>query len=218
MSGVALDRIAERVRQARSRRRLTQAQLAEATGITDETIGRIERAACEPSLSSLVAIATALEVSLDALLGLTQQDFNNLQPARQPPTAMMRLARRLARLPPGAQRALLQLAKLVPEEPGTAPEDPASPPRTEVGLSPLGYSIYELLYREATRAAAPDDEESTRWLASLIEEALAPSGIARRSKSELQSSVRRQLQVLFDSQQSERLSQAILDLGPARRR
>src|ERR1043165_8084006 len=116
MSGVALDRIAERVRQARSRRRLTQAQLAEATGITDETIGRIERAACEPSLSSLVAIAGALEVSLDALLGITQQDFNTLQPSRQPPSAMMRLARRLARLPPGAQRALLQLAKLVPEE------------------------------------------------------------------------------------------------------
>lgn len=47
---------------------MTQAQLADAANTTDETIGRIERARSEPSLSRLVAIARALRVSVDQLV------------------------------------------------------------------------------------------------------------------------------------------------------
>jgi DNA-binding XRE family transcriptional regulator len=41
--------IARRVREARVHADLTQAELAEAAGVTDETISRIERGAYEPA-------------------------------------------------------------------------------------------------------------------------------------------------------------------------
>ncbi len=61
--------IGKRVRDARVSAGLTQAGLAEAAAISDETVSRIERGAYEPAISTAVALANALGVSLDALTG-----------------------------------------------------------------------------------------------------------------------------------------------------
>ena len=57
-------KMAKRLREARRKAGLTQSQLAEAAGVADETVSRIERAAYEPSLSTVVALTEALGVSL----------------------------------------------------------------------------------------------------------------------------------------------------------
>lgn len=60
--------IGKRIRAARKRRTWTQAELAERSGIEPSNISHIERAATKLSFPTLVAIANALEVSLDELV------------------------------------------------------------------------------------------------------------------------------------------------------
>jgi len=120
--GEAGTELARRVAAARLRSGLTQAQLAEASGVTDETISRIERGRYEPAVSTLFRLAEALEVSLDRLAG---------DPAREgargghgPPSrgktrlspVVRRLRARIDVLTPDAQRALLALAEQLPAE------------------------------------------------------------------------------------------------------
>lgn len=60
--------IGTRIRGARKRKGWTQAILAEKSGVEPSNISHIERAATKLSLPTLVAIANALEVSLDELV------------------------------------------------------------------------------------------------------------------------------------------------------
>jgi transcriptional regulator with XRE-family HTH domain len=57
------------VRRARQHARLTQEQLAHATGLPRATLVRIEKGHREPRVSTLLAIAVALETPLARLLG-----------------------------------------------------------------------------------------------------------------------------------------------------
>ena len=98
------------VRRARLRAGLTQAGLAEAAGISDETVSRIERGAYEPAVSTMVALADALGVTLDVLAGRAAPKRAR---ARGSPL-VGRLADRAELLTPEAQSALLQVAKLLP--------------------------------------------------------------------------------------------------------
>ncbi len=59
--------IGKRIRQVRTQRGWTQAKLAEKSGVEPSNISHIERAATKLSLTTLVSIANALEVSLDEL-------------------------------------------------------------------------------------------------------------------------------------------------------
>jgi len=59
----------ERLRQLRRFRDVTQAQLAEAIGITDRACRRYEAGENEPTLSVIKAIADYFEVSVDYLMG-----------------------------------------------------------------------------------------------------------------------------------------------------
>jgi transcriptional regulator with XRE-family HTH domain len=116
--------VAARVREARARVSLTQASLAEAAGVTDETISRIERGAFEPALSTLVSIADALGVGLD---GLTRVDTRGLRPRRRAHGASplaTRLARAAERLDAETLRLLVNLAEklIVPEAPAARPK------------------------------------------------------------------------------------------------
>lgn len=81
-------RIGTRVRAARVRAGFkSQAAFAEALGVSDETVGRVERGAFEPSLSTMVAIADVLRLPIDEIVG------------RQVPAPRDRdLARRLAQI------------------------------------------------------------------------------------------------------------------------
>ena len=56
------------IRKRRTEREWKIADLAEKAGVSDDFIGKIERADAIPSLQTVVAIANALEVSVDALL------------------------------------------------------------------------------------------------------------------------------------------------------
>jgi transcriptional regulator with XRE-family HTH domain len=57
--------LGNRIKNERLRQRLTQAQLAEATGITLRTLQRIENETVNPSLHSLKSIEKALDIVLD---------------------------------------------------------------------------------------------------------------------------------------------------------
>ena len=65
--------IGERIREIRTKKKLTQAALAEMSGVEPSNISHIERAATKLSLPTLVNIANALDVSLDELV------YNNLK-------------------------------------------------------------------------------------------------------------------------------------------
>jgi transcriptional regulator with XRE-family HTH domain len=103
-----------RVKAARSRSGLTQAGLAEAAGVTDETVSRIERGAYEPAVSTLVALADALRVPLDVLVGRAAPSPGR---SRVPPLAR-RLIDSVAALTPEAMSALLRLVLLLPRRDG----------------------------------------------------------------------------------------------------
>lgn len=76
MAGDLKSHIGVRVKQARRRRKLTQAEIAEKLGKSVETISNIERGASWTSLQLLEAIAEELEESL----GYFFQGFAELGP------------------------------------------------------------------------------------------------------------------------------------------
>ena len=65
---MALKILANRLKKLRAERGLSQADLAERSGLTINDISRYERGAVSPSLENFVKIAKALEVSADDLL------------------------------------------------------------------------------------------------------------------------------------------------------
>jgi transcriptional regulator with XRE-family HTH domain len=108
--------LAKRVSAARLRSGLTQAQLAEASGVTDETISRIERGRYEPAVSTLFRLAEALDISLDRLAGEPVRDGGGARRASSSVSPIVRRLRaRIDRLTPDAQRALLAIAERLPE-------------------------------------------------------------------------------------------------------
>lgn len=66
--------IGERIREWRHRRKLSIAELARATRVTESTIYRLEAEGRKPRSDTLQAIADALDVSADELLGLAAVD------------------------------------------------------------------------------------------------------------------------------------------------
>ena len=59
----------DQVRLFRTRKRLTQADLAERTDLSLDMIGRIERGVASPSFNSMILIAAELDVPVAVLLG-----------------------------------------------------------------------------------------------------------------------------------------------------
>lgn len=57
----------KRMRMARAEREMSQAQLAEAVGVTRQTIGLIEAGGYNPTLQLCIAICRALGKTLDEL-------------------------------------------------------------------------------------------------------------------------------------------------------
>jgi len=107
--------IGKRVRRARVSAGLTQAGLAEAAAISDETVSRIERGAYEPAVSTVVALADALGVSVDALTGRSPS-----RRSRQRGSPLVRrLAERAEKLDEKAVSALLQVALQMPARTGS---------------------------------------------------------------------------------------------------
>jgi transcriptional regulator with XRE-family HTH domain len=61
--------IGERLKRQRTRRALTQAQLAERAGVSTATVARTERDEIEPRMPTLRKLAEALEVDPAELVG-----------------------------------------------------------------------------------------------------------------------------------------------------
>ena len=61
--------IGENLRQARTRRLLTQDELAEKAGVSQSTIANIERNNAEPQFRTISKLAKALDVDPTELLG-----------------------------------------------------------------------------------------------------------------------------------------------------
>ncbi len=60
--------IGKRIREARIAKKWTQAYLAEVSGVEPSNISHIERAATKLSLSTIIRIANALELTVDELV------------------------------------------------------------------------------------------------------------------------------------------------------
>ena len=65
--------LGERILALRKKRNWSQRQLAEKVGTSDQVIGRYERGVLTPSVEMAAKIAEALEVSLDYLVGASNQ-------------------------------------------------------------------------------------------------------------------------------------------------
>ena len=70
---MAANEVGSRIRQAREKRQLTQAELAEKAGLPPATISHFETGIRIPGTSTLKKLADALDESLDYLLGRTDQ-------------------------------------------------------------------------------------------------------------------------------------------------
>jgi transcriptional regulator with XRE-family HTH domain len=64
----------ERLKEARLRRLLTQAELAERAGMTESTINRLEQGVQTPRISSLRKLAKALDVPAEDLIRWGAED------------------------------------------------------------------------------------------------------------------------------------------------
>jgi transcriptional regulator with XRE-family HTH domain len=72
----------KRVAKMRERRRLSVQELADLTGLSYQTLWRIERGSQgEPGLSTVAAIARKLDVSIDYLAGLYEDTESEIEPA-----------------------------------------------------------------------------------------------------------------------------------------
>ena len=72
-----------KIRELREEKGLTQKDLAEKIGVIGHNVGDWERCKCEPSTDMLIKIARALEVSVDYLIG-NSDDFGNVNVSLQP--------------------------------------------------------------------------------------------------------------------------------------
>ncbi len=106
--------VGDRVKRARRDVGLTQAALAEAAGISDETISRIERGAYEPAVSTMMALTDALGVSLDSLAG--RSEAQKATPRVEAPL-LRRLTEEAERLDAEAIAALTDIARLLANRP-----------------------------------------------------------------------------------------------------
>lgn len=97
--------VGRRVRQARNEAELTQAKLAEYAELSSETISRLERGFYSASVATLLAIADALDVTLDSLVGrgVSKPDSSTSR----------RIAQRVERLDAAGQTTVLKIAELI---------------------------------------------------------------------------------------------------------
>ncbi|MDJ0766853.1 MAG: helix-turn-helix transcriptional regulator [Myxococcota bacterium] len=86
---MALKILANRLKRIRTERGLSQADLAERSGLKVNDISRYERGAVSPNLENFVKIANALEVSADTLL------FDGTSPASSEEPKNLKLWQRL---------------------------------------------------------------------------------------------------------------------------
>lgn len=76
--------LAKNVAQLRGNKGLTQAQLAKTAGLPRSTVTHVESGSANPSLSNLLALAGALQVSLEELLSKPRKELAHIPAADVP--------------------------------------------------------------------------------------------------------------------------------------
>lgn len=104
--GIDMEGFAERLRETRAARGLTQARLAELLDVSPRVYNRWETGAAVPRLDTLVRVADILDVTLDELVGRKEPDSDTLR-IRNP--ELHSLYRQIDRLSDEDQRALVVL-------------------------------------------------------------------------------------------------------------
>jgi len=100
-----LEGFGDRLAQIRQTRALTQAELADAVGVSRRVIAYYEHEDAQPPGAMLVDLAKALRVSTDQLLGLKTP-----KEKRSPRTArLLKRLQKVEQLPPTDQRVVLKL-------------------------------------------------------------------------------------------------------------
>jgi len=98
------ERLGERVAQFRKTHDITQAQLAEALHVSQQTVQAYEVGRRRIPVSALPVLASTLAVSIEALIG------EKSQPAKRGPTPkLQQQVERLARLPKTKQRVVMEM-------------------------------------------------------------------------------------------------------------
>ena len=102
-----LEGFGERLAQIRQSRAMTQAELAEAVGVSRRVIAYYEHQDAQPPGAMLVDLAKALRVSADQLLGLKPpKDKTSPKTAR-----LLKRLQKVERLPPPDQRVVFKLVE-----------------------------------------------------------------------------------------------------------
>jgi len=100
--------LGERIAQLRKEQNLTQAQLAEAIGTTQQQVASYEVARLRVPASMLPRLARTLGISVEALLGEQEK------PAKRGPTPkLQRHLERISALPKPKQRAVMEVLEAV---------------------------------------------------------------------------------------------------------
>lgn len=88
--------IGQKLREIRESKGLTRKKLSESTGLTVQAITQVETGRRQPAFQTLVALAQALNISLDAIVGLPSSKYTHdiLQD-----TGILAMAEKTARLP-----------------------------------------------------------------------------------------------------------------------
>lgn len=102
--GLDFEEIGHNLRNSRKRRHLRQAELADMVGVTEQHISHIECAKTKLSLSLIVRISEALDVSIYDLLG-------NNTPKRHETQVDQDLSRQLANATVGQKEMILALSR-----------------------------------------------------------------------------------------------------------
>ena len=102
--------LGKRIYQLRKARRLTQAALAERSGISNEFMSAIERGAKLPSLPTLQRIGVALRVGAKDLFNFDQVGFRRIQPLSR---ESMDVAHLIEGMSPRQRRRMLKIVKIL---------------------------------------------------------------------------------------------------------
>ncbi len=100
--------VGRRIRELRTARGLSQERLAEAAGLTLESISRAERGASEISITSLARVCEALRIDLAGFFGKTKVPKSNRAPRQAEQIAAL-----LRNRTPREARRVLAIVRLV---------------------------------------------------------------------------------------------------------
>lgn len=87
----------ERIKSFRISRSMTQKSLADAIGVSVNSVGSWESGAKTPSITSIIALSIALDTSVDSLLGVSRNTDNRLFAKTNDETILLQLYRELDR-------------------------------------------------------------------------------------------------------------------------